>query len=147
MQLENIFAWIVIGNCLLIVVLFGLYLKSKVRLSELSAETEKLEQQTILFKRHLMQIEEAMNEIRTGARGMGNEINSLKGGLESITSQIEEISVQQEALANAEPESRLYSKASKMAAQGASVEELMKDCELPKAAAELLLSLHHKSSS
>ena len=147
MQLENVLFWVVVANSVLLVALFILFLKSKLRLNELSAENEKLEQQALLFKRHLIQVEESVNEIREGTQGMGRQIQSLKDGLEGMKAQLEDVTVQQESLANAEPESRLYSKASKMAAMGASVEELMRDCELPKAEAELLLSLHQKSSS
>lgn len=147
MQLENVVLWGVVANSVLIVMVFILFLKSKVRFNELLAENEKLEQQALLFKKHLIQVEESVNEIREGTQGMGKQIQSLTGDLEGMAAQIEDVTVQQESLANAEPESRLYSKASKMASQGASVEELMRDCELPKAEAELLLTLHQKSSS
>jgi hypothetical protein len=44
------------------------------------------------------------------------------------------------------PENKLYSRAVKMVELGAGVEEIMAECELPKAEAELLLSLHkHRS--
>ena len=42
------------------------------------------------------------------------------------------------------PENRLYTRAVKMVELGASIEELMVECELPRAEAELLLNLHKK---
>ena len=42
------------------------------------------------------------------------------------------------------PENRLYTRATKMVELGASIEELMIDCELPRAEAELLYNLHRK---
>jgi len=40
------------------------------------------------------------------------------------------------------PENKLYSRAVKMVELGAGIEEIMQECELPEAEAELLLSLH-----
>ena len=46
------------------------------------------------------------------------------------------------------PENKLYSRAVKMVELGADVAEIMAECELPKAEAELLLSLHrHRSGN
>jgi len=42
------------------------------------------------------------------------------------------------------PEDKLYSRAQKMVLLGADVEELVVECELPKAEAEMLVALHHK---
>ena len=44
-----------------------------------------------------------------------------------------------------DPQARLYSRAMKMVALGAGVEELIQECELPKAEAELLIRLHGKN--
>ena len=44
------------------------------------------------------------------------------------------------------PENKLYSRAVKMVELGADLHEIMTECELPKAEAELLISLHrHKN--
>ncbi|ATZ72504.1 DUF2802 domain-containing protein [Idiomarina sp. X4] len=47
-------------------------------------------------------------------------------------------------LAEQDPGSKLYHRASKLVASGATVEELMQECELPQAEAELLVSLHQR---
>ncbi|RXS43969.1 DUF2802 domain-containing protein [Idiomarina sp. 29L] len=47
-------------------------------------------------------------------------------------------------LAEQDPGSKLYHRASKLVASGATVEELMHECELPQAEAELLVSLHQR---
>ncbi len=46
-----------------------------------------------------------------------------------------------------DPDSRLYSRASRMVELGADLEELMEECELPKAEAELLMSLRKRSAA
>ncbi|MFT4926566.1 MAG: hypothetical protein ACI8WB_002664 [Phenylobacterium sp.] len=74
-------------------------------------------------------------ELRMGVLGLGKKL----AGLETVTS---EVSEKQEELQLIEPESRLYSRAQKMVELGANVEEIVRECELPLAEAELLVSLH-----
>lgn len=78
-----------------------------------------------------------IKELRTAILGMGKKIT----GLESVTS---EVSEKQEEMELLEPDSKLYSRAVKMVELGANAEEVMKECELPQAEAELLVSLHNK---
>ncbi|WP_114981601.1 DUF2802 domain-containing protein [Idiomarina sp. 017G] len=49
-------------------------------------------------------------------------------------------------VAEQDPSSKLYQRAAKLVASGASVEELMQECDLPQAEAELLTSLHKKGA-
>jgi uncharacterized protein HemX len=44
------------------------------------------------------------------------------------------------------PEDKLYSRAQKMVLLGADVEELMTECDLPKAEAEMLVAMHNRQS-
>ena len=74
-------------------------------------------------------------ELRMGVLGLGKKL----AGLETVTS---EVSEKQEELQLIEPESKLYSRAQKMVELGANVEEIVRECELPLAEAELLVSLH-----
>lgn len=76
-------------------------------------------------------------EIHSGSIGMGKKIQNL----ESLVRKTQEN--QQNLVAQA-PENRLYTRAVKMVELGASIEELMSECELPRAEAELLLNLHKK---
>lgn len=48
-------------------------------------------------------------------------------------------------VADQDPESRFYQRAAKLVQQGASIEEIMEACELPRAEAELVVSLYGKS--
>ena len=76
-------------------------------------------------------------ELHSGSIGMGKKIRQL----ESLIKKTQEN--QQNLVAQA-PENRLYTRAAKMVELGASIEELMTECELPRAEAELLLNLHRK---
>lgn len=76
-------------------------------------------------------------EIHSGAVGMGKKLQRL----DVVVRKTQENQVNLVASA---PENRLYTRAMKMVELGASVEELMTDCELPRAEAELLVNLHRK---
>lgn len=62
--------------------------------------------------------------------------------LEQLKARVAEYEDQLQSLHDIDPESRLYSRAVKMIALGADLQELISECELPKAEAELLLNLH-----
>jgi len=76
-------------------------------------------------------------ELHSGSIGVGKKIKQL----ESLIKATQEN--QQNLVAQA-PENRLYTRATKMVELGATIEELMVECELPRAEAELLLNLHKK---
>ncbi|MFT5755311.1 MAG: putative membrane protein YhiD involved in acid resistance [Alteromonadaceae bacterium] len=49
-----------------------------------------------------------------------------------------------EQFQNQQPEDKLYSRAFKLAELGADIEEIMRECDIPRAEAEMLMSMHHK---
>ncbi|NHI00177.1 MULTISPECIES: DUF2802 domain-containing protein [Oceanimonas] len=78
-----------------------------------------------------------LEELQTANIGMGKKLADLGrqlGGLQE----------QQQELALKDPQSKLYSRAARMVQLGADVEEIMAECEMPRAEAELLLSLHRQ---
>jgi hypothetical protein len=83
------------------------------------------------------QFKQQFVELHSGSIGMGKKIQHL----ESLIKKTQEN--QQNLVAQA-PENRLYTRAVKMVELGASIDELMSECELPRAEAELLLNLHKK---
>jgi len=94
----------------------------------------------VLIKSLLAQQEinkKQFTEIHSGAVGMGKKLQQL----DAVVKKTQENQVN---LAASAPENRLYTRATKMVELGASIEELMIDCELPKAEAELLFNLHRK---
>lgn len=77
------------------------------------------------------------SEIHSGSVGLGKKIQQL----DAVVRQTQENQLNLVAQA---PENRLYTRASKMVELGASIEELMAECELPRAEAELMINLHKK---
>ncbi|WP_115719171.1 DUF2802 domain-containing protein [Gallaecimonas mangrovi] len=100
------------------------------RQSLLAARVNDLEQQ-------LQKRENQLHEIHSGALGMGQRLLSLAADVERLQGTHDE-------LKSIDPQGKLYSRAAKMVALGADIEELMRECELPRAEAELLFNLHKK---
>ena len=78
----------------------------------------------------LESLRKQMMELHTGAIGMGQRLQSVEGAMQQINDRQQELTLQ-------DPERRLY----KMVELGADIDEVMSECELPKAEAELLISL------
>ncbi|WP_158587070.1 DUF2802 domain-containing protein [Motilimonas pumila] len=79
-----------------------------------------------------------VNELHVGSVGLGKKVFSLNS---TIRDSLER---QQELVAH-DPDSKLYTRAVKMVELGADLEEVMRECDLPRAEAELLLNLHAKA--
>lgn len=77
------------------------------------------------------------NELRAGTMGMSQKMADMALHLEDVADRQGEMAMQ-------DPDGKLYSRASKMVELGADVNELMQECDLPKAEAELLLRLQQK---
>ncbi|WP_159084169.1 DUF2802 domain-containing protein [Saccharobesus litoralis] len=86
----------------------------------------------------------AIDEVRTGAIGMGKTIQQIKA---SVQVELQNMSDKQAELAMHDPDSKLYNRAAKMVAKGASVEEIMMECEIPRAEAELVIAMRGKVQS
>ena len=101
----------------------------------------KVEALTVLVKESDKQrdaVKRELQELRSGTIGVGRRMLELEKKLAQQDTKLEESSQQ-------DPQARLYSRAMKMVALGAGVEELIQECELPKAEAELLIRLHGKN--
>jgi peptidoglycan hydrolase CwlO-like protein len=88
-------------------------------------------------RRHIQQFEEELHEVRSGAIGLGDKVKEL-------ISQINATQIKQEELAAQDPQSRFYNQAAKLVSSGSSVEDVMRECDIPRAEAELLFNLHQK---
>jgi hypothetical protein len=71
---------------------------------------------------------------------------SVQQKLKPLTSELEQLGEQVQYLKSQEPEDKLYSRALKMVSLGADVDELVSECDLPRAEAEMLVAIHHKKS-
>lgn len=120
-----------------VIACLGLVLYLQKQLSKLRSKVEAL---TVLVKEGDRQREgfkRELQELRSGTIGVGRRVIELEKRLLQQSERIEE-STQQD------PQAKLYTRAMKMVALGAGVDELIKECELPKAEAELLIRLHRK---
>ncbi|HDZ8978928.1 DUF2802 domain-containing protein [Aeromonas veronii] len=113
----------------LIALAFAYYIwfKSKRSKQESEASVATLQGQLESLRKQMM-------ELHTGAIGMGQRLQSVEGAMQQVNERQQELTMQ-------DPERRLYSRAAKMVELGADLDEVMSECELPKAEAELLISL------
>lgn len=120
-----------------VIACLGLVLFLQKQLSKLRSKVEAL---TILVKegdRQRESFKRELQELRSGTIGVGRRVIELEKRLLQQSERIEETTQQ-------DPQAKLYTRAMKMVALGAGVDELIKECELPKAEAELLIRLHRK---
>lgn len=115
-------------TCLIIGVVYFRLSKKQTQL------TQQLSEKLALNERELKILKHEINEVRAGSIGIGQSVKQINRVLLEIDARQGELELQ-------DPESKLYSRAAKMAEKGASVEDIMADCEIPKIEAELIVSL------
>lgn len=123
----------VVVLALLVPVVAVLIWRQQSQHGDVEALVEQLDEQ----QRQLAILHESIHELRTGSIGVGKKVRALEG----LIKQLQE---KQRELEEMEPDSKLYTGAVKLLRRGASVEEVMQECELPRAEAELLFSIHGK---
>ncbi|WP_410010868.1 DUF2802 domain-containing protein [Shewanella sp. NFH-SH190041] len=89
------------------------------------------------FDRQRELLQQELTELRSGTVGIGRRVLTMEKSLQQQQERIEE-QVEQDS------GSKLYSRANKMIELGADMEELIRECELPRAEAELLMRLRQK---
>lgn len=129
--------YIIVACVISVIVCVFFYSRLTGRISKITLALSAQSEQIALLKKQLQRANQDNEELRAGSIGMGSTIKTLNQSLQIIEAK-------QQELVNTDPEYKLYSKAAKLAVSGATVEELMQECELPRAEAELLISLHNK---
>ena len=145
------FEWLVIGvipAVAILLVVFVIWQHQRQRQSFMQLLREH--QQTLTTMK-AVQIE--LDELRGGLIGVGQRVLQLETAwqrsqqdLQMVANEIEQISEHQQKMQLFDPESKLYNRAMKMVQLGAGLEEIMLECELPRAEAELLLNLHRQGN-
>lgn len=97
--------------------------EAKAQYKNLQDEQQKLQKQFV--------------EFRSGSINMGQKVAEMTQLSQHFDDRLNE-------LENTDVDSRLYSRANKLVQLGAGINELMEECELPKAEAELMMSLQAK---
>ena len=85
----------------------------------------------------LEQLDDELHEIRSGNQALGKKVKELIVTINGLDDK-------QQLLADQDPQSRFYHKGAKLIAAGATLDEVMRECDLPRAEAELLFSLHQR---
>ncbi|EGU36298.1 DUF2802 domain-containing protein [Vibrio scophthalmi] len=124
----------VISFILLVLLFSVLRLKRNQRLA-----TEQSRQQQRHLERELQKANKQLLEVRSVVIGLGQKVSEQEDIIQHLLQRIKE-------LEQADGDGRMYSRATKMVQLGADLNELIEECELPKAEAELMMSLQNKLS-
>ncbi|MCL2913154.1 DUF2802 domain-containing protein [Shewanella corallii] len=127
---------VVVAVFLIALLSLGIWVRQGMRLM-----TGKLEATTLVLReaeKQTEQLRQELTELRSGTIGVGRRVLDLEKSLKQQQARLEESAEQ-------DPGARLYTRAAKMVGLGAGVDELVAECELPRAEAELLLRLHRKA--
>ncbi|WP_409423616.1 DUF2802 domain-containing protein [Pseudoalteromonas sp. RW-H-Ap-1] len=81
-----------------------------------------------------------VSELRTGLMSIGKRVLEVE-------QQNQDLMQQQAAQKYDDPDAKIYSRAVKMVELGAELDEVIRECELPRAEAELLFSLHKQKGA
>ena len=109
----------------------------------------KTHQETVISQGHLQSelsrnindLKEELHEIRSGNYGVINRVKELVHQVDNLQTAQQDLAAN---LVEQDPQSRFYSKGAKLISQGASLEDVMRECDMPAAEAELLFNLHNK---
>lgn len=128
---------ILIAALIYVIACLGLVLYQQQQTSKLRVKVAAL---SLLIKesdRQRETVKRELQELRSGTIGVGRRMLELEKRTAKQDARLDEVNQQ-------DPQTRLYSRAMKMVDLGASIDELIRECELPKAEAELIIRLHGK---
>lgn len=132
---------------LLVFVLFFAFkaIKSQLKLMQTSVSSNELliNQLQSLF----IQLEMSFKNDLTSITTKNVELEQVTRQLETRIKRLQEQLSLLEKLQEQQPEDKLYSRAFKLVELGAPVEEIIKECDIPRAEAEMLISIHQKQSN
>ncbi|WP_068712703.1 DUF2802 domain-containing protein [Vibrio tritonius] len=135
----NMWSWmnppVIAGGFVLIILLLIMILLQVRR--ELTKQGDALRQQNRALDKELTKANKQLLEVRSVVVGLGQRVSEQQDIISHLNERIM-------ALENEDNDARLYSRATKMVQLGADVDELISECELPKAEAELMMSLQNK---
>ncbi|MUK61042.1 DUF2802 domain-containing protein [Aliivibrio fischeri] len=118
---------------LVLVIFLVLNRKNKRLMQQLTESQEQYKQ----LQDEQQKLQKQFVEFRAGSINMGQKVADITQLNQHFDDRLNE-------LENTDADSRLYSRANKLVQLGAGINELMEECELPKAEAELMMSLQAK---
>ncbi|MBQ4857110.1 DUF2802 domain-containing protein [Pseudoalteromonas sp. MMG007] len=105
-----------------------------------TAEIDSISQQLKESSEQTHILRSEVSELRTGLLSIGKRVLQVE-------QQNQDLMQQQAAQKYDDPDAKIYSRAVKMVELGADLEEVIRECELPRAEAELLFSLHKQKGA
>ncbi len=90
---------------------------------------------------------EQINILRSEVSELRTRLMSIGKRVLEVEQQNQELIQQQAAQKYDDPDAKIYSRAVKMVELGADLDEVIRECELPRAEAELLFSLHKQKGA
>ncbi len=140
-------------SLVMLVALLLLTLKNRLsgRIIELTQKTNSQELLLLELQTQLMQTQKQLleNTQQWDEAQLENEQVSkqlehrIKVNQEQFSTQFQTI----EQLLHQQPEDKLYSRAQKLVELGADIEEIMRECDIPRPEAEMLLAVHRQQSN
>ncbi|BDF94989.1 MULTISPECIES: DUF2802 domain-containing protein [Pseudoalteromonas] len=125
------------ASLLLVLVCLGLiFINNNKQVAALKSRTLQLQE----AQQQLSILRSEVAEMRTGMLSIGKR-------LVAVEERNQELAQLQDAQKYDDPDAKIYSRAVKMVELGADIEEIIRECELPRAEAELLMSLHHQKGA
>lgn len=116
--------------------LIALYKSYKTQLETIEFQSDSLSE----LNKTVNNLNEELHEIRSGNYGVISRVKELVQQVDNLQSAQQSLV---EKLVEQDPQSRFYSKGAKLINQGASLEDVMRECDMPAAEAELLFNLHN----
>lgn len=139
-----------IHSTLLLVVAAGIFWWVRAQQRQSQQQQSQLEQRLEYSAQQLAQSQLELQELRSGVIGVGQRVLQLEAALgqvsDNLSLSVKQLEEKQQAMELTDPESKIYSRAMKMVQLGADLDEIMRECELPRAEAELLFNLHQAKS-
>jgi predicted nucleic acid-binding Zn-ribbon protein len=109
-----------------------LFKRYKLQLENVESQSNELSQ----LNKKVINLNEELHEIRSGNYGVISRVKDL-------VQQVNNLQSSQQSLVEQDSQSRFYSKGAKLISQGASLEDVMRECDMPAAEAELLFNLQN----
>ncbi|MDU0355676.1 DUF2802 domain-containing protein [Paraglaciecola aquimarina] len=133
MDLAIVISLVAVGiSCLLVILLIKVIMTNRTQARLLDSQSQQL----AIHSQKISNFANELHEVRTGSYATVSRLKDL-------TSQLEQLRDAQQNIVEQDPQSRFYNKGVKLISQGATVEDVMRECEMPLAEAELLYNLHH----
>ena len=111
---------------------------------ELHRQVALCEQRLVTLERALIQQQGLLKQAGSEAQGAMSGLTGLETRMTEIEAKQGEIIAKQTEFEHREASSPLYTHAARLVDSGATIDDLMQECDLPRAEAELLISLRAK---